>query len=63
MTNIKIEISIDIYKHQKTAVLKINETEIGRLTFDQYEYDTHSIVFYIDDKDVINIDYDVLTEW
>jgi hypothetical protein len=63
MTNIKIEISIDIYKHQKTAVIKINETEICRLMFDKYEYDKHSIVFYIDDKDVINIDYDVLNEW
>jgi len=62
ITMIIINTGLKICKHQKVAVIQIQNTEIGRLCFDDYTDDGKSVVFFIDGKDVINIDYDELVE-
>jgi len=57
------EITIELFQDTKVAVIKIQDTEFERITFDTYENDNYSVVFYICGRDAVNIDYDVLRVW
>ena len=57
------EVTLDIYTHNKVAVLKIQDKEFGRICFDKYEQDDSSVVFYVENRDIVNIDVDVITIW
>jgi len=57
------EITIELFQDTKVAVIKIQDAEFERITFDTYENDNYSVVFYIGDRDAVNIDYDVLRVW
>jgi len=57
------DITLDIYTHNKVAVLKIQDKELGRICFDKYEQDDSSVVFYVENRDIVNIDVDVITIW
>lgn len=61
--NFETDISIDIYPKDKIAIMKIQDIEIARIQFDTFNYDNHSAVFFISDRDVCNVDYDLLRVW
>jgi len=57
------EVTLDIYTHNKVAVLSIQDKEFGRLCFDKYEQDNFSVVFYVENRDIINFDVNVIRIW